>query len=260
MRPTWQSECGTASLWLGDCLEIMAGWPDESIDSLTTDPPYCSGAVSEARRTSANGQGLRSENLIRFGWFVGDNMGTAGLTWLLRTVAIASQRAVKASGHFLCFCDWRMLSALQPAIESTGLRFQALVVWNKGVMGLGVGFRAQHELVMHFTYGAPDYHDRSFGNVLTCPRVGDERFHQTEKPVDVMQPLVVVTSPEGGLVADPFMGSGSTGIAAIRSGRRFWGIEKDPAHFETARRRCVDELGRFALFDAAPTQQTLFVG
>ena len=61
----------------GDCLQIMAGLPDGCIDAVITDPPYCSGSVSEAARTAASGQGLRSENIKKMGWFVSDNIGTA---------------------------------------------------------------------------------------------------------------------------------------------------------------------------------------
>jgi site-specific DNA-methyltransferase (adenine-specific) len=205
----------------GDCLEVMATLPDNSVDAVITDPPYCSGGVSEASRVSAIGQGLRSENLGRFGWFVGDNMTTAGLVWVLRHVAIECQRIVKPSGSVMMFCDWRMLHTLVPALESAGLRYQGLVVWDKGHFGMGNGFRCQHEMIMHFTCGKPQYYSKSFGNVLQAKRVNaNDRQHQTQKPIELLSPLLKVGTPKGGIVLDPFMGSGSTGVAAMMENRK----------------------------------------
>lgn len=228
----------SAVVHVGDALTVLRTLPDASIDACITDPPYCAGAVSEASRTSSKGQGLRSENIKRFGWFVGDNMGTAGLAFLLRDLAFECVRVVKPTGSLLVFCDWRMVSTLQPAMESAGVRYQNLVVWDKGNAGLGAGFRAQHELVLHFTFGSPEYHDLSCGNVLQCGRVrADDRDHQTQKPVDLLRRLVRVVAPVGGVVLDPFTGSGSTGVASVTEGREFIGVERDAEHAETAKSR-----------------------
>lgn len=227
---------GTTVIY-GDCLQVMAGMSAASVDAIITDPPYCSGSVSEASRTAAKGQGLRSQNRNRFGWFKGDNMGTAGLAFLLRAMAFESVRLLRGSGSLLCFCDWRMVLNVAPAIESAGLRYQNMVIWDKGSMGLGQGFRAQHEVILHFTNGRPEYHDKGASNVVKCPRIGREREHQTEKPVALMEQLIRVVCPPCGVVLDPFGGSGSTAVAAKNLGRAAICIERDAAHVETARRR-----------------------
>lgn len=212
----------------GDCLEFMAAMKDQTVDAVITDPPYCSGSVGEAQRVSAPGHGLRSENVRRLGWFQGDNMGTAGLVFLLRSVAFESFRILKPTGSFLCFCDWRMVSNLQPAIESAGLRFQNLVIWDKGSMGLGTGFRSSHEIILHFTAGKPEYFDASTGNVIRQVRIRpEERQHQTEKPVELLKNLIRVVCPPGGLIVDPFSGSGSTGQAAKETERNAILIDRD---------------------------------
>ena len=225
----------------GDCLQVMAGMPDASVDAFITDPPYCSGSVSEASRSAADGQGLRTETRNRFGWFVGDNMGTAGLVFLIRAIAFEAVRLLKDSGSLLCFCDWRMAPNLSPAIESSGLRYQNMLIWDKGSMGLGVGFRAQHEVILHFTAGRPQYYDRGVSNVLKCPRIGSGRLHQTEKPVNLIEQLIRVVCPPGGVVLDPFAGSGSTAVAAQKLGRSAICIERDAVHVEVARRRLLTE-------------------
>jgi len=131
-----------------------------------------------------------------------------------------------------------MLASIQPAIESAGLRYQNLLVWDKGVFGLGNGFRKQHELVLHFTLGKPEYHDKATGNVLKSPRVNKAaRQHQTQKPVDLMRDLLRVVTPPGGIVLDPFMGSGTTGVACVLEGMQFIGIEQSAEYVEIARQR-----------------------
>jgi site-specific DNA-methyltransferase (adenine-specific) len=242
---------GDATLYLGDCLEVMESL--EGVDALVTDPPYCSGAVSEASRTAAKGQGLRSENIARLGWFIGDNMGTAGLVFLLRSVAFRALEILDPEGHMLFFCDWRMVPNLAPAIESSGARFQNLVVWDKENMGLGLGFRAQHEIVLHFSAGSPKYHDLGTSNVIRTGRISaSEREHQTQKPVSLLSRLIEVVSAPGALVLDPFMGSGSTGVACVETRRAFIGIERDDAHFSTACRRIEQAWKQRPLFEAAP--------
>ena len=89
-----------------------------------------------------------------------------------------------------------------------------------------------------------------------------DRDHPTEKPVGVMAALIDVQCEPGGLVVDPFMGSGTTGVAAILNGRRFVGIEHDPTHFETACRRLKDAASRPRLIGetAEPAVQPTLLG
>jgi site-specific DNA-methyltransferase (adenine-specific) len=221
-----------------DCLQTMQRLPDGCIDCIITDPPYCSGGVSEATRTAAKGQGLRSENISKMGWFVGDNMGTAGLVWLLRSMAVEGLRLLKGDGSMLVFCDWRMVPNIVPALESAGLRYQNLLTWNKKSMGLGNGFRAQGELIIHMTAGSPKYYHKGTGNVLTCKRVSsDDRTHQTEKPLELIEQLVRVVCPPGGVILDPFGGSCTTAEAAKTTGRHFICIERDGNHVTTGNAR-----------------------
>lgn len=228
----------------GDGLTVLRTLPDASVDAIVTDPPYCSGSVSEAGRQGADGQGLRSnsESAKRFGWFKADNMGTAGLAWLLRAIAFESTRLLRDGGSLCVFCDWRMVANIEPAIESSGLRFRNLLVWDKGTMGLGTGFRMQHELALHFTNGSgASFYDRSVGNVLRARRVHvSDREHPTQKPVDLMAQIIRVVSPPGGMVVDPFAGSGSTLVACALEGRRAIGVERDREYVGIATRRVAE--------------------
>lgn len=245
-------QIGDATLYLGDCLEILPTLG--KVDAVLMDPPYCSGAATEASRGSATHQGLRSETIRsgRFKWFGSDNMTTAGLCTLLRSVCVHAP--VVESGSILSFCDWRMVTMLAPAMESAGWRQRNLVVWDKGHFGAGTGFRPRHEMIIHLTRRAPVFYSASVGNVLTHRRVGVDREHPTQKPVELLRDLIAVVAPAGGAVLDPFMGSGSTGVACARSGRSFIGIEADSGHFETACKRLRDVYDQPRLFTEPPAK------
>ena len=221
----------------GDCLQVMRDLAVEGarVDAVITDPPYCSGGVTEAGRGRATHQGLRSEAIRegRFKWFDGDVMTTAGLCHLLREVAVAAYELLPPTGHLVIFADWRMVPMLAPAVESAGFRYRNMVVWDKGHMGCGTGFRPRHEIAMHFTGRAPTFYAADVGNVITASRVHTtKRTHAAEKPVELIRPLVRVTTPPGGTVLDPFAGSGAIGEAAAAEGRDAILIERDASYAE----------------------------
>ena len=135
-----------------DCLQFLRNVESESVDGVVTDPPYCSGGFNESGKAGAKGQGLRSDVIKEVGWFINDRMTTAGLVWLLRNVMIELHRILKDGGSVCLFTDWRMVVHIAPALESAGFRFQNMIVWNKMAMGLGVGFRHQHEIILHFVF------------------------------------------------------------------------------------------------------------
>jgi site-specific DNA-methyltransferase (adenine-specific) len=244
---------GNATLYLSDCREVLPTL--SGIDAVVTDPPYCSGGFSETAKKQAPGTGLRSETIREIGWFAGDNMTTAGIAWLMSSVAALCYGALCDGGTMTVFTDWRMVGHIAPAIESARFRFQNMLVWDKGSAGLGTGFRAQHELAMHFARGTPRYHSFNYGNVLACGRVhSSAREHQTEKPVPLIEQISLVVSAWGATLLDPFMGSGTTGVACARLGRRFIGIEIEPRYFDMACRRIEQAQRQRDLFVDVPAE------
>ena len=233
---------------LGDCLEVLPTLG--RFDAVVTDPPYSSGGFTQAAITKAKGQGLRSETLAQVGWFAGDAMTAAGGAFLLRELGRLAFSGTSESATLTVFTDWRVSALYAPAIESARWRYQNMLVWDKGNAGLGSGFRAQHELALHFSKGAPPYYSATYGNVLKCSRVTvSEREHQTQKPVELIEQILETVSDVGLAVLDPFMGSGTTGVAAVKLGRRFTGIEIDEGYFDIACRR----------IDAALKQPDMFI-
>jgi DNA modification methylase len=224
------------TIYHGDSVRILEEMPPGAFSVLLSDPPYCSGGSTEAAKGQAKGQGLRSEILREVDWFRSDNIGTQGLCALLRTIAFESSRILPEGGTATFFCDWRMVSALQPAIESAGLRFRSLIAWDKGSPGLGSGFRSQHELILHFALGTPKYFSDSGRNVVRVKRKRWEA-HPTEKPVELMAELLRVVAGEGSIVCDPFGGSGSTAVAARKANIKSILIEREEKYCEIAAKR-----------------------
>lgn len=236
LAPCWND--GDAALFCGDAVQTLGALPRLEAAALVCDPPYCSGGFQEAGRRASRGV-ITDEGLAERGWFRSDNMGTAGLCFLLRAALWAADRHLREGASAIFFCDWRMYPSLAPALESSGWRLQNLIVWDKGSAGQGAGFRTQHELAIVLTKGsAPVYHSSSAGNVLEARRVPPaKRHHPTEKPVALLEQIIEVVSAPGELILDPFAGASSTGVAALRMGRRFVGVEGQPSFCEVGAAR-----------------------
>ena len=224
---------GTCVIYHGDTLDVLREM-EAPVDAVVTDPPYASGSRLEAAKSSSGA-------MLRAGRFADrpielDQMTTTGFVWLMRAVGQACRPLLPDGGSFLSFIDWRQWPNLVGAIETCNYRVQGMVVWDKGSMGLGNGFRAQHELVCHASKGVPTVYDKGCGNVLSTPRV-DPVLHPSPKPVDLLTRLIEVVTPPGGIVLDPFMGSGSTLVAARNCGRRAIGVELEERYCQTAAER-----------------------
>jgi site-specific DNA-methyltransferase (adenine-specific) len=224
----------SVTLYHGDCIEIMAELGDGTVDAVLTDPPYSSGGRRENARSLRKSM---TRTVDDDDWIRGDGMSTNGFTYLLRLCGIQWRRILVPGGHALAFIDWRMAPALAAALETADLRQHPVLVWNKGRIGMGAVFRNQHEFVLHFTSGNPGAPQRrDVGNVLTFPPVRDGE-HPTEKPEPLLRTLLSVVAPKGGLILDPFAGSGS-GLAAAQSlGIRAIGVEADERYCEVIAKR-----------------------
>ena len=227
------------TIYHGDTLDLLAELEIISVDAVVTDPPYASGSRLEAAKSSSGA-------MLRAGRFADrpielDQMTTTGFVWLMRAVGQAVRPMLPDGGSVLSFIDWRQWPNLVGALETCNYRVQGMIVWDKGSMGLGNGFRAQHELVCHASKGVPTIYDRGCGNVITHPRQAPDD-HPSPKPEQVMRRLVEVVTTAGQTVLDPFMGSGTTLRAAKDLGRRAIGIEIEERYCEIAAARCAQEV------------------
>ena len=196
----------------GDCLDVLRTIPAGSVDHMLTDPPYGIAYSS-----------VRGSNVWGDGAIEGDEDTTT------RDRAIEMVGAIPS----LVFGSWK-----RPAPKGT----RACLVWDTlGALGMGdlrIPWKPSHQQI--YVLGNPEGFcgDRT-SDVLQCPPVQatakNGRVHPFEKPVPLL--LRLLKKMRGGVVIDPFCGSGSTGVAAIQTGRRFIGIEIDPGYADIARRR-----------------------
>lgn len=203
---------------------------------LLTDPPYCSGGFQEAGRSSGSiGTDRKDGNNPTI---ANDTLSTRGYQSLMRSVLNKFDGVV-----VYMFTDWRMWVYLFDIVEASGFGVKSMIVWNKKTPGMGMGWRAQHELVMfaHKTKPKWDNH-KGYGNVIECTRSGNE-LHPTQKPVELLEQILDNTAWAKG-VLDTFGGSGTTLIAAESKGQESYLMELDPGFVDTIVRRYIRTTGK----------------
>lgn len=235
-KPDYERE--GIKLYLGDCLEILPVLEDASVASVITDPPY--GIAYQSSR--------RTDKQERFDQIQGD---AAPFVWFLPQAA----RVLEIPGVLVCFCRWDCAEAFRLSIGWAGLEVVGQMVWDREIHGMGdlTGAPApMHDTVWMARKGPWKFPGSRGKSVLRFQRLGGEQLqHPTEKPVRLMQDIVQTYSTSKALVLDPFMGSGTTGVACIETGRSFIGIEKEPKYFEVAVRRIEQALDSPQLFVAS---------
>ena len=225
MKPYYDD--GQVTIYHGDCREVLADLGDVA-GVVVTDPPYSSGGFQEAGK-SAGSVGTRSGDSIAL-----DNLSTRGYQRLLRSVF----RHCNQADEVYLFTDWRMWTPASDAIEEAGWRVRNMLVWDKLTMGMGLPWRNQHELIVYGKRTPASMRDGKHGNVLQARRTGND-LHPTEKPLDLCQ--TILGNAGDGTVLDPFMGTGTTLLAAKLLGRRAVGIETEERYCEMAARRLAQE-------------------
>lgn len=239
---------GRAVLWRGDCLRLLPRL-DLAADAMITDPPYSSGGLFRGdRQQSCVSKYVQGgyEHVVHNTEFCGDTRDSRGWSlWVVLWMSAALDK-LRDGGYVMSFTDWRQLPALCDSIQAAGAVWRGVVVWDKTSSSRAPHkgyFRHQSEYVVWGSKGrlAAATHGGPWDGVIRERVNHREKFHLAGKPVATMQRLVECVEP-GGVVLDPFMGSGSTGVAALQSGRRFVGVEIEQRHFDTACRR-IEALG-----------------
>lgn len=228
----------TTKIIHGDCLEQMKLLPSREFDAVVTDPPYMVGSISVGNESAKAGTWADMENSAY--WFA---------AWMTEC-----KRLLKPTGHLLTFGSWRSIPTLIRALSLCDLSAQSCMVWDKLWIGPGgtKGLRPRYEVCIFATMSDGAIEDRSIPDIHAEKWSGNMRTteHPAEKPVALVSYLLGLVVPNGGLVLDPFCGSGTTGVAAAQRGVSFVGIEREAKFVEVARERCANPpLIQSALFE-----------
>lgn len=219
MKPFWSGK--GVELYLGDCREVVCDLPATKVDALIADPPY---GQSLTTWTGANirGDGARQGMRIVRGF-----MSELGSTKLDLSEA-----------HHYWFCHWESQADFYDSL-CPHFQIKNALVWFKDAGGMGdtaQEYARDFEVILYGVNGKRALQGRRDGAVIRQfrPVNPSVKIHPTQKPHDLIAYLMGKSVPPGGLVLDPFAGSGSTGIAAIKTGRRAILCELDPKFAELA--------------------------
>jgi len=240
VTPYFQNDWAT--IYNADAIEVLEQLECD-VASVITDPPYGSGARKEAQRSSS-GSMVRGQRWAKKP-IKNDQLTTTGLIFLLRSTLMRAMPLLRDGGSLLVFTDWRQWANVSGVLETIDARLNGMIVWDKMSMGLGSGFRLQHELIAHASKGVCDMHRKDIANVLSCKRAKNDE-HPSPKPAWLMRQLIEATTPPGGLVLDPFMGGGATAEAAKLCGRKFVGVELDRTFCDSTIERIDRQMDLFA--------------
>lgn len=207
---------GNATLYLGDALELL---PQVRANVCVADPPY---------NFSTSSNGVKHQ-------FWPDAVNSS--RWF-RDVLESTKVALRHHGGIWQFMNWRTFIPFQKAVWDVGFKIESMLVWDKQWIGPGgdVGLRPAYELVGLVAINGWRLPNRGLPDIWQCQWASQRpNGHPAEKPEALISRLII-ESP-GDIVLDPFMGSGTTGVAALKAGREFVGIELDEVWFDAACRR-----------------------
>jgi site-specific DNA-methyltransferase (adenine-specific) len=219
-------------LSIQDAVSWLRDRPAESVDLVVTDPAYESLEKHRAIGTTTRLKHSKASSNDWFKIFPNERFGE-----LFAEVF----RVLRRDTHFYLFCDAETMFVAKPVAEEVGFRFWKPLVWDKRTIGMGYHYRARYEFILFFEKGKRRLNDLGIPDVISVPRI--RKGYPAEKPAAVSEILIGQSSRPGDVVADPFMGSGSVGVAAATLGRKFLGTDLNPE----AVRLSADRLGQFGL-------------
>ena len=212
-------------LYQGDCLEIMGGIKDKSVDLIVTDPPYLMNYQSNRRKKEDRFDKIKNDK---------------GNYMLIQDYLEECHRIMKDNTAIYCFCSWHNIDFFKNEFEKY-FKLKNILVWNKNNHGTGDlkgSYAPKHEFILFGHKGRTLLREKRIADVIDCPKISSNKLtHPTEKPQDLLEIFIKQSSDVGSIIFDGFMGTGSCGIAAKKLNRNFIGIELDEKYFNIAKNR-----------------------
>lgn len=212
-------------LILGDCLEVMKSIPDKSVDAVITDPPYGIDYQSARRTDKAQWKPkIQNDTTPFLGW--------------------AKEVGRISKSSIYVFYRWDKQEEFYNEIISAGFSIKSQIIWDKVIHGMGDlcgEYAPQHENILFATKNGFKFNGKRPRTIIKQSRVLPENLcHPNEKPVALICKLIEDSTDEGDTILDFTMGSGTTGVACVQTGRNFIGIEIDPTYYAIAEKRIKD--------------------
>ena len=208
----------------GDCLEVMKGIPDKSIDSIIVDPPY---GIDYQSAWSSDRTRWKKKIL---------NDKTPFITWTDEAF-----RILKDDSGLLCFTRWDTEQQFRDALTKSGFKCKQQIIWDKVVHGMGDlkgNFASQHENIIFATKGRFIFKGKRPKSIFRFQRVTPYKLvHPNEKPIELLEALVNAITIENDLVLDCFAGAGTTGVACKNLNRNYILIEQEPQYVKIIKDR-----------------------
>lgn len=217
----------------GDCLNEIKKIPDNFVDLIITDPPY----PTTARGSAGNSGGMLQKDINKKGLVFTHNDIDC------EKYAPEFYRVLKDGSHCYVMTNHVNLIHMLNTFTTNDFHFIKSLIWNKGNKIMGQYYMSQFEYILFFRKGrGVKINNCGTSDIISVPnkkQKGEDgkNLHDTEKPVELMKILVENSSKENGIVLDPFMGIGSTGVAALNTNRNFIGVELDENYFNIAKER-----------------------
>ena len=212
-------------LYQGDCLEVMDGIKDKSVDLIVTDPPYLMDYQSNRRKKEDKFDKIKNDK---------------GNYMLIQDYLEECHRIMKDNTAIYCFCSWHNIDFFKNEFEKH-FKLKNILVWNKNNHGTGDlkgSYAPKHEFILFGHKGRTLLREKRIADVIDCPKISSNKLtHPTEKPQDLLEIFIKQSSDVGSIIFDGFMGTGSCGIAAKKLNRNFIGIELDEKYFNIAKNR-----------------------
>lgn len=227
-------------LILGDCLQIMKGMADKSVDLIVADPPYNVSVkggnlenILSTKKHAGKAAGRRDFGEWDYGYSPTETiaemdrlLSACGQVYIFTLSELIGEwiTGLKQSFEGVKIIDWIKPDPVPSVRQRHWCSANEFIVW---------AWRGKH------TFNYLGHSQMYTWQMYQAPKT-IERVHPNQKPVPLLKKLVTVSSNPGDIVLDPFCGSGSTGVACIKSGRNFVGIEKDEHYFEIGKKRLAD--------------------
>ena len=217
----------------GNSIRHLLELPDQSVDAVVTDPPYSSGGQFRGDRMAKTSDKYQSpEHRGKYEEFAGDTRDQRAYHYWSTLWLSECWRIAKAGAPICVFSDWRQLPTTTDMLQAGGWVWRGIAVWDKteAARPQKGRFRNQCEYIVWGSKGDMPIEGKCLPGVFRLPINSGNKLHMTAKPMPIMRSILEIC-PAGGVVLDPFFGSGSTGKAALEMGMHYIGMELVPEYY-----------------------------